>query len=216
METKRPKILFVEDDKTEQLLFQQFVSKKNTQYDYTFVSSECQARSILDSESVDVVITDYLLGDGTGLDIINLKIDAPVIFVTGAGDEEIAVKAMKAGAYDYLIKDLDRNYLKALPRIIKNAAELKITEDELRKYRENFEELVGERTRELTVEKELLAVTLASMSDGVISVDAKKQIILFNKTAEQLTNLKFKQVHGKCLDSTLSSTVISFCCLFRS
>ena len=45
---------------------------------------------------------DYLLGTGAALDIFDLIIDTPFIFITGAGDEETGVKVMKEGAYDYL------------------------------------------------------------------------------------------------------------------
>ena len=66
-----------------------------------------------DDGSFDIVITDHSLGDGTAFEILKLAENIPVIVVTGAGDEETAIKAWKAGAYDYLIKDLDQNYLKA-------------------------------------------------------------------------------------------------------
>src|SRR5205085_11617382 len=53
----------------------------------------------------DVVILDYLLGRGDGLDWLQRlkrRADCPkVLFLTGAGNEIIAVRAMKAGADDY-------------------------------------------------------------------------------------------------------------------
>ena len=64
----------------------------------------------------DVVILDYMLGHGDGLAWLQqLKARAdcpPVLFLTGAGNEIIAVRAMKAGANDYLRKqDLTRERL---------------------------------------------------------------------------------------------------------
>ena len=53
----------------------------------------------------DVVILDYMLGRGDGLDWLRqfkLRSDCPpVLFLTGAGNEIVAVRAMKAGADDY-------------------------------------------------------------------------------------------------------------------
>ncbi len=69
---------------------------------------------------IDLIILDYLLPSGNGLDFLN-KLEekecrVPVIFSTGHGDEMIAAKAIQAGAYDYLPKaKIDRD---SLPRAI--------------------------------------------------------------------------------------------------
>ena len=56
----------------------------------------------------DVFLVDYRLGANTGLDLLRealaRKIVTPFILLTGQGDQEIAVEAMKAGATDYLVK----------------------------------------------------------------------------------------------------------------
>ena len=200
MENSAYKILLVEDDKLDQMAFERLIKGENLPYDYTVAGSVSHARSILDSNVFDVVIVDYSLGDGTAFDVFKLVKDTPIIVTTGIGDEEIAVKAMKAGAYDYLTKDQERNYLKVLPEIIKNVISHKQTEDELKEYHDNLETLVKERTDQLAREKELLSVTLSGMGDGVVAVDAKKRIMLFNKVAENLTGWKFGEVQSKPVD----------------
>ena len=138
MESPRYKVLLIEDDKTDQMAFKRLVQEQNLPYDYTIAGSVAQVKEILNSlggsssGGFDIVISDYSLGDGTAFDILNLAINVPVIFVTGAGDEEIAVKAWKAGAYDYLVKDYERNYLKTLPITVENAVKYKQTEAKLR------------------------------------------------------------------------------------
>ncbi|MFQ6034939.1 MAG: response regulator, partial [Sedimentisphaerales bacterium] len=104
------KVLLIEDDKLDQMAFERLVKEQQLPYDYKIAGSFAQARSILDCDKFDVVIADYFLGDGTAFDVLNLTQDTPLVFTTGAGDEEIAVKAMKAGAYDYMIKDGQHNY----------------------------------------------------------------------------------------------------------
>jgi PAS domain S-box-containing protein len=199
-ENSKYRILLVEDDKIDQAAFERLVKQQGLSYDYTIVGSFTQAKGILASTRFDVAIVDYLLGDGTAFDVLQLANDTPVIFATGAGDEEIAVKAMKAGAYDYIIKDAQRNYLKILPQVVEKALAHKKTADALKQYHNNLEALVKERTEQLEEEKELLAVTLCSMSDGVIAVDVQKRIILFNKVAENLTKWKYHEVQGKIVD----------------
>jgi len=58
---------------------------------------------------VDVVVLDYLLPDMDGLEVMEIMrregIDLPVIMLTGKGDETVAVKAMKRGIHDYIVKE---------------------------------------------------------------------------------------------------------------
>jgi len=191
MENKRYKILLVEDDRLDQMAFKRLVKEENLPYDYTIAGSTRQAKQILSTEKFDVIFIDYLLGDGTAFDILDSIAGTPSVFATGTGSEELAVKAMKSGASDYLIKDPARNYLKVLPEVVENSIRHKKAEQELKKYQEKLIELVNERTEELAEEKELLAVTLSSMADAVVAVDADDRIMLLNKATEQITGWQF-------------------------
>lgn len=111
---KRYKMLMIEDDQVDRMAFERFARENDSLCVATFAGSVAEARARLAGGKFDVVITDYHLGDGTAFDVIPLVKDAPVIFATGSGNEEVAAQALKAGAYDYLVKDEDRNYLKLL------------------------------------------------------------------------------------------------------
>ena len=139
MQNKRHKILLIEDDKIDELAFKWLVENEKLAYDYVVASSVSQAKSKLSSEQFDVVISDYLLPDGTAFDILNIAKHTPVVIITAAGSEEIAVKAMKAGACDYLIKDLNRNYLKTVPITIENVIKQKKLEEVLHRKQKNLE-----------------------------------------------------------------------------
>jgi PAS domain S-box-containing protein len=56
--------------------------------------------------------------------------------------------------------------------------------------------LVAERTDQLAAEKELISVTLASLTDGVIVVDTEKRIVLLNPVAENLTDVRYDYIKG--------------------
>lgn len=200
MDDTRYKVLLIEDDKIDQMTFERLVEDEKLSYDYVIAGSVSEAQGILSSDWFDVVIADYYLGDGTAFDVLDSIVETPVIFATGVGNEELAVKAMKAGACDYLIKDPEFNYLKVLPEVIRNAVRHKKAEQELKKYHDNLEALVKERTEELAAEKELLAVTLSSMADAVIVVDVEKRIMLLNRVAENLTGWKFEEAAAKLAD----------------
>ena len=129
---KRIKVILIEDDIVDRLAFKRFVEAEKLPYDCIEAGSVSDARKTLEAESFDIVISDYLLGDGTAFDILDLKLDSPVIITTGAGNEEVAVRAMKSGAHDYLIKDTERNYLKVLPVTVERAIRQKRTEERIK------------------------------------------------------------------------------------
>ncbi|MGE5445847.1 MAG: ATP-binding protein [Ignavibacteriales bacterium] len=153
------RILLVEDDKIDQMAFKRLVKDESLSYDYDIAGSVSEAREILDPQRFDIAIMDYSLGDGTAFDIFDLVKDIPIIVVTGRGDEGIAVKAMKAGAYDYLIKDLERNYLKVLPITVESAIKRKRSEKQFR----------------------MLSHAVMSINDSVYITDMDDRIVFVNK-----------------------------------
>jgi DNA-binding NtrC family response regulator len=75
-----------------------------------------EGRERLPAELPAVVLLDYNLPDGDGLELLREIGDAPespaVIMITAHGSERVAVEAMKAGAYDYLTKPYDIDELR--------------------------------------------------------------------------------------------------------
>jgi len=119
------KILYVEDEIAHVMLTER-VLEENLQDRFKLIHAETIeiALKLLDAEpDIDLVLTDLRLPDGTGLDLL-LKVrerNSPpaVVLVTGQGDQEVAVTALKSGAADYLVKQSD--YLHRLPVVISNA-----------------------------------------------------------------------------------------------
>ena len=175
MEDTRYKILLIEDDKLDQMAFMRIVEDKGLPYDCTIAGSVSEAQSILGSKQFDIVIADYVLGDGTAFDILGLVKDTPTILVTGAGDEEIAVKAWKAGTYDYLIKDRERNYLKALPITVENAI----------------------KHNKMEAKLQLLSGAVMNTDDSVYITDMANKIIFVNKAFYETYGYTKEEIIGK-------------------
>jgi DNA-binding NtrC family response regulator len=129
---KKTRLLYIEDDLVDRMAFQRFAESEQFPYEYAMAKSITEAKALLSSEEFECVIADYQLGDGTVFDILGFTIEIPVIITTGAGSEQIAVQAMKAGAYDYLIKDHEQNYLKVLQVTVEGALKLKRTEERVK------------------------------------------------------------------------------------
>ena len=72
-------------------------------------SSIKDAMSAMKENDFDLILLDYLLSDGNGLDFLRrmekADLDIPAVVITGQGDEMIAKQVIQAGAYDYLPKN---------------------------------------------------------------------------------------------------------------
>ncbi len=78
------------------------------------------ARSHIMQEPPDLVLTDYLLPDGAGKEVLEILPERyPVVVMTSHGSEQIAVELMKAGALDYIVKTPDS--FDQMPHIVRRA-----------------------------------------------------------------------------------------------
>jgi len=120
------KILYLEDNPFDADLTQIELKKHGNGMEMTHVSTIRDALDLLKKQVTnpfDIILTDMNLSDGSGLTLLaevrNLGIPSAVVVVTGQGDEETAVAALKAGADDYIIKQKD--YIKSLPQTLESA-----------------------------------------------------------------------------------------------
>ncbi|MGB7605901.1 MAG: diguanylate cyclase [Lutisporaceae bacterium] len=175
MKDKGYKILLVEDDIIDQMAFKKMVRQGQLDYEYMIVGSAEEAAAAVKSDSFDLVITDYMLGDGTSFDVMKLLKETPVIITTGAGNEEIAVRAMHEGACDYLVKDSAGNYLKVLPITIEKAIERIQNQKQLK----------------------ILSHALMSIGDSVYITDINDNIIFVNKAFTETFGFSEEEVVGR-------------------
>lgn len=143
------RILIVEDDEDDLLIIKDLIREGlvGLYPILDHVTTVAETLSSLEANEYHLCIFDYLLGEVDGLQLLR-KIRArgkilPIIFLTGQGDQEVAVEAMKAGANDYLPKG--QLTTESLAHSIRYAIELrkeaqarKETEDLLKKF---YEEL---------------------------------------------------------------------------
>jgi DNA-binding NtrC family response regulator len=149
MENSRKKILFIENDNTDQVFVERFAGTGSLLgYDCTFAGSVKEAVGALGRENFDAVVINYPLEDSAAFEQFEKVSRAPVIMVIDAGDQNIAIGATKGRADSYLIKDPKGNYLKTLPLFLENSIKQKKDDHEakrLRKHLRHLEKLAEER-----------------------------------------------------------------------
>jgi len=122
------KVLIIDDNSADQEICCQFL-REHPDYNCTFLYANSGRAGIelCQSAQPDCVLVDYLLPDLDGiafLAALEVALDSlpfPIIMLTGYGNEMIVAEAMRAGAADYLPKDVLS--IKSLSRAITNAVE---------------------------------------------------------------------------------------------
>ncbi|MBM7557445.1 SpoIIE family protein phosphatase [Halanaerobacter jeridensis] len=146
-------ILIIEDDEG----LNRLIEKKLTALGYQnqIAYSGQEALELISEKSYDLLLLDYQLPDMKAEKIIK-ELDNPPAFIimTANGNEKIAVKMMKLGAADYLIKDY--NFLDLLPEVIKNtlkevdkSQQLEVAKQKLEENSNYYESLFTENPKVL-------------------------------------------------------------------
>ncbi len=165
----RPRrILYVEHHPADIDLTRQHFRECAAHLTLEVVHSATDALVVLQAADIDLVLTDLRLRDMNALDLLRAAKQRPrvppFIVITGKGDEEAAIAALKLGAADYIVKR--ENYLTQLPYAIENAIsraqlvdvnrrlqtelhERERAEARVRQLNTRLEERVMQRTREL-------------------------------------------------------------------
>ena len=177
MEKEMLKILIVDDDDDDAFFIEELIREglTGTTPKIDRALSHQGAIEYLGKITYDICLFDYRLGEGDGIELLrNIRsqnIHTPIILLTGQGDQEIAVEAMKSGATDYLVKG--KLSSEALTLSIRHAIKLH-NEEERRKH---TEEMLKKSHQELTQAHEELQASLNKLTT------AQNQILRSEKLA---------------------------------
>ena len=143
----------------------------------------------LDSIIPTVIITDYLLPGMNGIEFLEALSqkdrDIPVIMITGQGDENVAVRAMKLGAVDYLVKSGD--FFTLLPTVIEKVVRKNRLEQSLLKSEKRFQDM-AENT-----------------SDWIWEMNAQGKYIYSNPVVKDIIGYSYDEVIGRYFYDFFSS-----------
>jgi two-component system response regulator HydG len=129
------RILFVDDDQDQCETFRELLSAKG--YEVRVTTSPEEAIALAGREDFDVILTDLGMPDLSGIGLctrmLGIRPDVPIIVVTGHGNLEAAVSAIRAGASDFVTKPVDPKLLcLSIERVVRSRR----LENEVKRLRE--------------------------------------------------------------------------------
>ena len=185
-------ILYVEDDEGLARLLQKRLDRQG--FHIQIATSGEDALKILKTKSFQAILLDYTLPGMSGIDVLKaiapVNGEPPVIMLTVGGNEYLAVEAIREGAEDYLIKDVNQTYLDLLPHVIRAAVtklslmrENKEQQDRLKYYISEIEKRNADLTQEIQERKDL-EIRLREAKDKAETANIAKSEFLANMSHE--------------------------------
>jgi PAS domain S-box-containing protein len=140
-----------------------------------------------EKENPDIVITDIKMPGMDGIEVLG-KIkarepDAEVIIITGHGDIDNAIEALKFGASDYINKPIRDEALSIALQRARDKLEIR---QQLKEYTINLEKKVEDATREIRRRSDFQIRLIRSSNDGIVATDKDLNIVIYNPEAEKI------------------------------
>ncbi|HZV21434.1 MAG TPA: response regulator [Hyphomicrobiales bacterium] len=189
MLSKKPLILVIDDDAAFCRLVASHLEKAN--FEVVCANSAAEGLSYSQRNPVEVIVLDHNLTEQDGLSLLSrlqtFQGAPPIVYLTGSQDSRLAVAALKAGAADYVVKDVHGDFLILLENAVTNAmfataikrdkekaeAEVRIARDQFKALAEERALLLREVSHRVSNSLQLIASLLHFQADISNNADVK-------------------------------------------
>jgi PAS domain S-box-containing protein len=174
------KLIILEDEPAHSQAIKRALVHSESDFQITEAASLKEFRKAIRELTPDLIIADINLPDGTAFDILDGNLEKqskPVLIMTSFGDEETAVKAIKSGALDYIVKSSEN--FKNIEHVVNR----------------NIRAWINIRKR-IESEKQY-HILFETMEQGVVYHDLNNYIISANPAAEKILGVSVKQMRGR-------------------
>jgi two-component system sensor histidine kinase/response regulator len=193
------RILYMEDDAGLARLLQKRLEREG--YTVSLARDGQEGLAMCEAAAYDLVAVDQNMPIYDGLEVIRrLALQGPLpplIMVTGTGNEQIAVEAMKIGAHDYIVKDVEGGYLDLLPAVIEQV----IGQHRLAEAKRQTDAALRQHTTELQARNEELdafAHTVAHDLKNPLSVLVSYAELLY-ESHDTMAGEELEQCYGEIM-----------------
>lgn len=155
--TSRSCILLVDDDAALLQALPETLALRLPAVEVDTCDSAGEAFARIQQNNYDAIVSDIKMPGMDGLALLTrikeLRPETPTLLITGHGEHDLAIQALRKGAYDFIQKPIDRDYfIASLRRAIESYQlhqQVQEQQKELERYAQSLESQVQERTREL-------------------------------------------------------------------
>ncbi len=214
---KMNKILLIDDE--EDILAVLSLSLKSEGYDVITASSGEKGLEEFEREFPPIVLTDLKMPGMDGIDVLkrvkNTNPDTEVIVISGHGDMDSAIDALRYGASDFVKKPVREE---ALQRALKRAKEKLVIREKLRAYTLDLENMCHIAIGEIKRKSDFQDKLITSSNDGIVATDENGIIVIFNPGAEAIFGVPRIEVVRKAVFADLFPPEIAdvFRLMFKS
>ncbi len=182
LKQSKQKILVVDDEEALRYTIETFLLREG--YDVDTAGSYKESLGKLSETRFDLILTDIMLGDGTGIDILRevnrRNLLCPVILITGHPNIETASDAVRDGAHDYVAKPVKKD---VLLRKVEMTLRHKAIIDENREYQSTLDAI------------------FRSVKDAIVTVDEELIVLETNDAVKDICGFLPEETKGKLFNS---------------
>jgi len=172
---QKSSILVVDDEASIRETFHFFLSREGYERILTADGFE-QAIGFIKAGKIELIISDIILEKSTGIELLKFcrknDIDCPFIIITGFPEVETAAESLRHGAFDYIVKPVDKETLLRTVRLALQQRGLELSRRRAEAERERY--------------RVFLDTVFKSAGDAIIIVDEEQKIVKINEAAQAL------------------------------
>ena len=174
-QTQPSSILVVDDEASLRETFHFFLTREGYAPVLTAAGFD-QALAMIGAEKIDLIISDIVLDKSSGIDLLKYcrqnNIECPFIIITGFPDVDTAAESLRYGAFDYVVKPVDKEALLRSVRLALQQRSLELSRRRAEAERERY--------------RIFLDTVFRSAGDAIIIIDDQQNIVKTNEAAQSL------------------------------
>ena len=190
------KILLIDDEEAIVRLLS--MSLRSDGHEVVTALSGEEGLKIFQEETPELVLTDIKMPGMDGIEVLqnikSLQPDVEVVIITGHGDIDNAIEALKFGASDFISKPVRDEVLTVA---LQRAEEKRAMKMQLKAYTQDLELKVQEATKEVRRKSNFLTKLIRSSNDAIIASDDQMTIVIYNPGAWRIFGYSRDDVVGR-------------------
>jgi len=196
-----PHILIVDDDPALLQALPQTVSLRLPEAQVDTSNSAQRALELIRAHDYDTIVSDIKMPGMDGLELLaklhELRPETLTLLITGHGDHDLAIQALRGGAYDYILKPIDRDYFVARLDRAMQTRQLRrqVVKQQLalELHTKSLEQLVQQRTHELVeanaTKDKIISVVSQELNDPIAHLKEMTQLLCQKLEGEDVAEI---------------------------